>query len=403
MCHKSYKAHHASDGESQPASPANLDAGTSPGATTPTSTPPTPTGGSAAKRTASGDSKPPSPTHTPAGSPPSSPRATSPPATPSGITGLKRSSSGDIKTPSPPDSPRLSKRQRTASNDTTGVNTTTPPPTTTNHQPPAPAFPKDATTTTTTPQRTSRFASEPTPEGHLGEIPIDVLEDVFRQLPWGAALLLSLTNKYYKELVQPLQYKTNKERLDYLQHAQKTFPRHLITSEIKRSRSRGKKKGRKNLPPATPDAGGYACYTCMRVRPLRDFSEKQTTGVLGKGNSRERRRFCIPCGLKKDLYSTGAVVKRAGSDKTPLRRCKVCRDLKDGKFCTRCHLCQDCIGLSPDHKKTHCPACGKQDSLRGEYRPAPPEAKGSGEKSGQGAAVEPPSPDRDGGKKRRSA
>ena len=224
-----------------------------------------------------------------------------------------------------------------------------------------------------------------------------------KQLPWNAALALSHTNKYHRDLVQPMQYFGRLDHISFMQHAEQRFFKHLNCGQIKKRRRRGNKGQLKGLPDATPHAGSYACYTCMRLRPTRDFAFKQVKGPRGKGNAQQQRRFCIPCGERENLYTTGAVIKRAGGGTTPLRRCKSCRVFKDGTFCARCHLCQDCIELSADHKNPHCPACGKQDCLKRQFRAGAFGAAASAEEPEQGAAAaDAPCPDRDGGKRRRS-
>jgi hypothetical protein len=92
---------------------------------------------------------------------------------------------------------------------------------------------------------------------------------------------------------------------------------------------------------------GFACFSCTKVLPRARFTTKHTKGIRGRNGGCQYQRSCIQCGMDKDLFVPGSVVKQGRVTRFKCRQCKL---LKGGRFCERCKFCTDCVrryGIPP--------------------------------------------------------
>lgn len=110
---------------------------------------------------------------------------------------------------------------------------------------------------------------------------------------------------------------------------------------------------------------GYACFKCWKIKPRDAFAKKQIVGKRGKDHVDADCRFCLDCGLSKNIYTRGDTVRKM--DGKLYYKCCLCPTFKDGLYCEYCRLCQDCLHLPVDFKGVGCRRC-KQDRISGEPR-----------------------------------
>jgi hypothetical protein len=84
---------------------------------------------------------------------------------------------------------------------------------------------------------------------------------------------------------------------------------------------------------------GFACFSCLKVLPRANFSSAQTKQKRGRNGSQQYRRFCIRCGIDKNLYVRGSMVVQGGDI---CMVCRQCGQLRGGNFCQRCTICDQC-------------------------------------------------------------
>jgi len=85
--------------------------------------------------------------------------------------------------------------------------------------------------------------------------------------------------------------------------------------------------------------GESACFSCKKILEASSFASNQLRGTRGQNGTRQRKRFCIPCGLEKKLYAPGNQVIQ---DDLIRFRCRQCKRLRGGSFCHCCAICESC-------------------------------------------------------------
>lgn len=101
----------------------------------------------------------------------------------------------------------------------------------------------------------------------------------------------------------------------------------------------------------------FLCYQCTRVLPATRFAKGQLSGECLPGHSHPYKRFCIACGIQQGLYKFG---NRITIQDYPFHLCRSCKIPAFGRFCTQCHTCGSCLGLTEYtvHVRAKCPHCG---------------------------------------------
>ena len=90
---------------------------------------------------------------------------------------------------------------------------------------------------------------------------------------------------------------------------------------------------------------GYACFTCLTIKPATNFTEDQITGHYGKyatfnetpARLNSIRRSCIDCSLMKKAFYPGQVLRMADGETLNLF-CPACQNLQ-AYFCDDCLFC----------------------------------------------------------------
>jgi hypothetical protein len=116
----------------------------------------------------------------------------------------------------------------------------------------------------------------------------------------------------------------------------------------------------------------FACHQCLKLRPSRHFSDKQMKRTRTKGRAGSGRRFCLDCGMNRNIYHPGNMVQLNGLSRY---LCARCLRFRGNSFCLRCLRCGECLGvqdfLSDEQRRLgdkksetnggknglHCPQC----------------------------------------------
>lgn len=101
----------------------------------------------------------------------------------------------------------------------------------------------------------------------------------------------------------------------------------------------------------------FSCSRCLKLRLRGAFGDRQLEGKRGKGLAESDRRFCLDCGVSKEIYQPGYAIKiREASHFL----CGLCRRLcGSGFYCVPCAACKGCIQNSRRLIKRYpeCPNC----------------------------------------------
>lgn len=68
-------------------------------------------------------------------------------------------------------------------------------------------------------------------------------------------------------------------------------------------------------------------------------------------------RFCIPCGVSKNLYGPGSWLVQGEEVRFV---CRGCKELRGGEFCKRCAVCRHC-----DHEGVALKRCEEEGRFEG--------------------------------------
>ena len=78
----------------------------------------------------------------------------------------------------------------------------------------------------------------------------------------------------------------------------------------------------------------YACYTCLRLLPTHNFCDDSKTGMKSTGGRFMQKRFCLDCGVEKNLYPKGAPVPIGGRYRSPCQHCGHFFFGRENELCT---------------------------------------------------------------------
>lgn len=87
---------------------------------------------------------------------------------------------------------------------------------------------------------------------------------------------------------------------------------------------------------------GYACFTCLRVRPIIAFTVSQLGAKTSRDGTYSSERFCLDCGVQSKKFKPGTVLNIAGDESHPKVFCGSCSTVQS-YFCGKCHWCAACI------------------------------------------------------------
>ena len=148
---------------------------------------------------------------------------------------------------------------------------------------------------------------------NLYTLPTEIQHQIVLNLHPSAAIALKQTNQYFNACISLY-------RLDPFQ-----VKRYLHEVEL-RSRHRD----------------SYACFTCLRVRPMTAFTASQLGAKTRSNNAYAYERFCLDCGIENKRFKPGTILIIAGDQSHPRVFCGSCSTVQS-YFCGRCHWCAACI------------------------------------------------------------
>jgi hypothetical protein len=154
------------------------------------------------------------------------------------------------------------------------------------------------------------------PLASLPGLPYELSVAVIEQCDMSSLIALSETSRQFQRLADPYDKSRRSLMESFLIEAQ-TFPRWQQDPQ-----------------------DGFACFSCTKVLPRARFTTKHTKGIRGRNGGCQYQRFCIQCGMDKDLFVPGSIVRQGGVTRFKCRQCKL---LKGGRFCELCKFCTDCV------------------------------------------------------------
>ena len=166
----------------------------------------------------------------------------------------------------------------------------------------------------------------------LCDLPTEIQHLIVLNLHPSAAIALKRTNRWFNAHI-------SLRRLDQ-QEVFRFLSQHEELPKFSKNSHHGKR----------PSFLGYACYTCLTIKPAQSFSWAQVTGDYAKRNDpsrvslREEQRCCIDCGLRHDRFNPAQVLK-LGDGRTLNLFCPACQSLQ-AYFCAHCRFCVACIAKS---------------------------------------------------------
>lgn len=86
----------------------------------------------------------------------------------------------------------------------------------------------------------------------------------------------------------------------------------------------------------------YACFKCLRVRPMTAFTITQLGAKTGIDGVYSNGRFCLDCGVENKKFKPGTALIIAGDESHPKVFCGSCSTVQP-YFCGKCHWCAACI------------------------------------------------------------
>ena len=102
----------------------------------------------------------------------------------------------------------------------------------------------------------------------------------------------------------------------------------------------------------------YACFTCLRVRPMTVFPASQLGAKTSKSGAYSCGRFCLDCGVENRKFKPGTLLIIAGDESHPKVFCGSCSTIQS-YFCGQCHWCVACIARTKAFKTSWSQSVGK--------------------------------------------
>ncbi|KAK7524883.1 hypothetical protein IWZ03DRAFT_411615 [Phyllosticta citriasiana] len=121
-------------------------------------------------------------------------------------------------------------------------------------------------------------------QGLFRKLPGELQNQIFLNLDYPSAILLSRTNRYFRQVVRPSSPPTDAEKLALIQLVEMIYG-HFFQD--------------------------FACTSCFRLKCREEFGVAQiknrTKGSIWNPQSRER--FCLDCGINRGFYATAWRIK----------------------------------------------------------------------------------------------
>ena len=173
---------------------------------------------------------------------------------------------------------------------------------------------------------------------NLYALPTELQHAIVLNLPPSAAIALKQTNRYFYTYISL--YRLDPLKVKRYLHEVELRPRH-----------------REN----------YACYTCLRVKPMTAFTASQLGVKTSRGSAYLLERFCLDCGIENKRFKPGTVLIIGGDKSHPRVCCGSCSTAQS-YFCGNCHWCAACIARTKAFKVSWSGSVGMglcQTHLRG--------------------------------------
>lgn len=151
------------------------------------------------------------------------------------------------------------------------------------------------------------------PPSFLADLPEELSLAIIEELDMASVFALSKTCRQFQRLANPADESRRDKLQDFLLEVQ-SFPRW---------------------------SDGFACFSCAKVLPRESFARSQTRLKRGRNTSPylQMLRFCITCGVSKNLFAPGSQVVQGDVVRFV---CRSCKQLRNGRFCERCTICSHC-------------------------------------------------------------
>ena len=157
----------------------------------------------------------------------------------------------------------------------------------------------------------------------LYTLPTELQHQIVLNLHPSAAIALKQTNRYFQTHISLCRLDRFKVK-QYL-HQVELRPRHR---------------------------DNYACFTCLRVRPMTAFTASQLGAKTSSRNSAySYGRFCLDCGIENKRFRPGSLLVIAGDQSHPRVFCGSCSTIQS-YFCSNCHWCAACIARTKAFKSS---------------------------------------------------
>lgn len=155
---------------------------------------------------------------------------------------------------------------------------------------------------------------------NLYTLPTELQHHIVLKIHPSAAIALKQTNRYFHAHISL--YRLNPLEVKQYLHEVELRPRH-----------------REN----------YACFTCLRVRPMTAFTVSQLGTKTSRNGAYTSGRFCLDCGVENKRFKPGSVLDIAGGESHRKVFCGSCLTVQS-YFCSRCHWCAACIARTKSFK-----------------------------------------------------
>ena len=168
---------------------------------------------------------------------------------------------------------------------------------------------------------------------------------VIENLGYQGAISLSQVNKHYLETIKPQAW-PSADKEAFIKEAQH-FAKHTAPHPTILSTSCA----------TAFNHGGLACFTCYRVLPRHAFSGTQTSNEYAKGfETNKRKRFCLDCGLARDGYLPGTLLKprRDGCFGDRHRQTGHATHSMEHVMCEQCERLTPCTTISDGRTCSTC-------------------------------------------------